>query len=182
MKENLVTIHTVSEIDYRIEDYSYQNLLTPKLDGLDSDFDQNIINEIVLWKVNRYALIKPETLELLNQIKKEDQVLDEELTMKILSKLLGKDHKGIRLAMASTILRFKNPNIYQIIDQRVYRFIFGKNFDYKLSDINGQIEIYLDYLKKLKIGCKDKNVPFSDADRIFYMMDKKWNKDKKLKY
>lgn len=32
---------------------------------------------------------------------------------------------GIRLPMASTILRFKNPNVYQIIDQRAYRFLTG---------------------------------------------------------
>ena len=82
------------------------------------------INEIILWKVNRYAAIDTETLKLINQIKKEDTQLNTELTCAILLRLLGKYQKGVRLAMASTILRFKNPKVYQIIDQRVYRFIY----------------------------------------------------------
>ena len=35
--------------------------------------------------------------------------------------------KGIDLAMASTILRFRNPNVFQIIDKRAYRAVYGKN-------------------------------------------------------
>lgn len=182
MKEKLKTIDTVPEVDCKIEDYTYQSLLTPKLDDLYGEFDQNIINEIVLWKVNRYGLIEPETLDMLNQIKKEDKVLDVELTREILFELLGKGHKGIRLAMASTILRFKNPNIYQIIDQRVYRFILGEELKYSLTNIEEQSDIYLKYLKKLKQVCAQKKIDFREADRILYMMDKKHNTNNKLKY
>lgn len=107
MKEKIETIETVPDVDCKLQDYNYQDLLTPKLDELEGDFDQDVINEIVLWKVNRYALLEPETLDLLNKIKKEDEVLDKKLTQEILTQLLGKGHKGIRLAMASTILRFK---------------------------------------------------------------------------
>lgn len=180
MKERLETVNTVPKIGCKIEDYNYQVLITPKLDDLDDDFDQDIINEVVLWKVNRYALIEPGTFELLNQIKKGNKVLDEILTKKILFELLGKGQKGIRLAMASTILRFKNPNIYQIIDQRVYRFIYGEELVYKVSDVDKQIEIYLNYLKKLHEVCEDKKIQFSKADRILYMMDKKHNSKIKL--
>ena len=105
--------------------YKYQAELTLELDKLETNFNQEIINEIVLWKVNRYVLMQKDTLELLNKIKKTDNILNEELTILILKKLLDKDQKGIQLAMASTILRFKNPSIYQIIDQRVYRFIYN---------------------------------------------------------
>ena len=181
MKEKIETIDTVERIDCELEEYSYQDLLTPNLDRLNGDFDQQVINEIVLWKVNRYAQIEPETLALLNQIKKEDQVLDNELTRRILSDLLGKDHKGIRLAMASTILRFKNPNIYQILDQRVFRFIFGRDLKYSLTNIEEQIELYFEYLEKLKEVCKQYKIDFKEADRILYMMDKKHNKEIKLK-
>ena len=181
MKEQIKTIHDVPEIDCQIEDYSYQDLLTPKLDDVNVDFDQETINEIVLWKVNRYALIEPKTLARLNQIRKEDEVLNEELTRQILLELLGKGHKGIRLAMASTILRFKNPKVYQIIDQRVYRFIFGKELKYSLTNVEEQIEIYFKYLQRLKVVCEQKNIDFRDADRILYMMDKKHNAGKKLK-
>ena len=49
------------------------------------------------------------------------KVLNKEKTCEILTSLLKT--KGVQLAMASTILRFRNPNIFQIIDQRVYRVI-----------------------------------------------------------
>lgn len=38
--------------------YKYQEELTPKLDELEADFNQEIINEIALWKVNRYVLLQ----------------------------------------------------------------------------------------------------------------------------
>ena len=182
MKKNIKTIETVADVDCKIEDYSYQDLLTSKLDDLNGNLNQEIINEIVLWKVNRYALIKPETLDLLNKIKKEDQVLDKELTTEILTKLLGKGHKGIRLAMASTILRFKNPNVYQILDQRVYRFICGEELKYSVTNIEEQIKTYFQYLERLKEVCDEKNIDFRESDRILYMMDRKWNSNNKLKY
>ena len=113
---------TINEIipsadDIKNSVYNYQTSLTSKLDKLDTEFNQDIINEIVLWKVNRYAAIDNETLNLINQIKKEDTQLNVKLTSTILLRLLCKEQKGFRLAMASTILRFKNPKIYQIIDQ-----------------------------------------------------------------
>jgi hypothetical protein len=39
--------------------YKYQPELTGRLDRVgDLDFTQELINEIVLWKVNRYAFLK----------------------------------------------------------------------------------------------------------------------------
>lgn len=116
---------TINEIAPSADDiknsvYNYQTERTTKLDNLDTDFNQDIINEIVLWKVNRYAAIDNETLNLINQIKKDDTQINPELTRAILLQLLSKEQKGFRLAMASTVLRFKNPKIYQIIDQRVF--------------------------------------------------------------
>ena len=95
--------------------------------------------------------------------------------------LLGKEQKGVRLAMASTILRFKNPNVYQIIDQRVYRFLYGEELKYSDTNINEQINIYLDYLQKLKAVCIEFNLDFKTADRILYSMDKIYNVDENLK-
>ncbi len=77
--------------------------------------------------------------------------------------------------MASTILRFRNKNIYQIIDQRAYRFLKGKNLKLK-ANIESQIELYLSYLKKLRGKCDELNIPFENADRIFYMLDKDLNR------
>ena len=61
---------TTTELEFDNTLYSYQTELTSKLDNLNNDFDQDIINEIVLWKVNRFASVDIETLNLLNQIKK----------------------------------------------------------------------------------------------------------------
>lgn len=176
---------TIFDIEITNEDlqnvnYKYQLELTSKLDGLDDDFNQEIINEIVLWKVNRYSFLDDETFSVLNKINKVDLVLDIELTTEILTKLLNT--KGIQLAMASTILRFKNPNIYQIIDQRVYRFIYGIEMPKYFSSIEKQIDFYIEYLQKLKQVCIEKGIDFNLSDRIIYELDKLHNKEIKIKY
>lgn len=170
---------TPNENDLDISSFKYQAELTKKLDSLNSDFNQEIINEIILWKVNRYAKFDEETLNLLNKINQNDENLNQNLTGDILLKLLNQ--KGVRLAMASTILRFKNPKIYQIIDQRVYRFIYGKELKYSETNMNLQIIIYIDYIEKLKEVCEKYQIKFEDADRILYKMDKDYNKKLKLK-
>ncbi len=58
----------ISENHLKLEKYNYQPKLTAKLDKLNKDFDQDIINQIVLWKVNRFAEIDNATLILLNSI------------------------------------------------------------------------------------------------------------------
>lgn len=84
--------------------------------------------------------------------------------------------------MASTILRFKNPNIYQIIDQRVYRFIYGIEMPKYFSSIEKQIDFYIEYLQKLKQVCIEKGIDFNLSDRIIYELDKLHNKEIKIKY
>lgn len=159
-------------------EFNYQSELTEKLDNVNSDFNQEFINEIVLWKINRYAKLTTETLNLLNRIDQESEFIDLDLTGKILMNLL--ETKGIRLPMASTILRFKNPNIYQIIDQRVYRIIYGTELKLKYNP-NDNIIQYLDYLTDLQKVCDNFQIPFSESDRILYSYDKKVN-DKNIKY
>jgi hypothetical protein len=87
--------------------------------------------------------------------------------------------------MASTILRFKNPFLYQIIDQRVYRILYeGKRL--KLPDHSSeknradQIDLYIKYLYDLKLTCINFKISFEKADRILYMADKRVNKNHKL--
>lgn len=172
---------TPTEKELLNSDYNYQSELTAKLDALEADFTQDTINEIVLWKINRFAALDEQTLSLLNQISKDDRVLNLELTKQVLARLLQKQQKGIRLAMASTILRFKNPSLYQIIDQRVYRFIYGKELIYSVNNTDQQIALYLDYLTKLRQVCEVYRIAFEQADRVFYSMDKTHNSDLKLK-
>ena len=162
------------------EKYNFQSELTEKLDLISSDFDQGIVNQIVLWKVNRYAEIDNETLSLINEIDRNDNFINESLTVNILENLLAT--KGIQLAMASTILRFKNPNVYQIIDQRVYRFIYGENIPKYFSSIEKQVQLYLDYLQILKNICQEKQINFEQSDRILYQLDKEFNEDEKINY
>lgn len=171
---------TIFDIDYNSEEieFNYQNKLTRRLDILSGDFDQSIINEIVLWKINRYAELNEPALDLLNQINKRSKKINIELTKKVLEALLNT--KGIKLPMASTILRFKNPNLYQIIDQRAYRFIYKKELKIP-NRTAGQIDLYLDYLSKLREVCVECNIPFHYSDRILYSLDKKYNKNDKLK-
>ena len=177
----MITINDIEITEEHIknEKYNFQPELTEKLDLISSDFDQEIVNQIVLWKVNRYAEIDNETLSLIITIDRNESNINESLTTNILEKLLLT--KGVKLAMASTILRFKSPKIYQIIDQRVYRLIYGKNIPTYFSNIEKQVSLYLEYLKQLKRICKEKNINFEQSDRILYQLDKDENKTIKLK-
>lgn len=188
-KENSSGDHkTIFNSNFKIleedNNFNYQPELTQKLDSLESDFNQNILNEIILWKVNRYANFEDDTIRAINNINSEVRVLNKEKTASLLRLLLRT--KGVKLAMASTILRFKNPDVYQIIDQRVYRVIYDGqelNLSGYLNDekIEQQIELYFKYLEDLKEVCLKFKIPFSKSDRILYMVDKRINKNKKLK-
>ena len=133
----------ITENDLKFE---YQEYLTKKLDSNSTDFDQNTLNEIVLWKVNRYAEFDTDLISLINSIERDETEIDTDKTKLILRSLLKTN--GVQLAMASTILRYRNPSIYQIIDQRVYRIIY-ENQELKLNtylsekNLNYQIELYL---------------------------------------
>ena len=168
------------QLEQRDQEFVYQIDLTAKLDKSTALFDQEIINEIVLWKVNRYASVDNDTIKLLNDIDPNATEIDTEKTKKILKNLIQK--KGIQLAMASTILRFKNKNIYQIIDQRVYRIIY-KDKKLKLKthpndkNLNEQIDLYFQYLQDLKNVCIKLKIPFDKSDRILFMADKRINQD-----
>lgn len=172
-------------IKYKKEGFDYQKELTVKLDKTKSQFNQELLNEIVLWKVNRYALFNSTLINEINTISSW-KVLNKEKTRKILTSLLKT--KGVQLAMASTILRFRNPNIFQIIDQRAYRVIKGDPL--KLSQIketsrettiNKQIDVYIEYLEEIREKCKKLDVDFDDADRVLYIIDKNINKSVKIK-
>lgn len=164
------------------KEYQYQKVLTLKLDEIDTEFTPDIINLIVLWKVNRYPEMDNECLDLINKIP-NTETLDEAFTREVLHKLLNT--KGIQLPIASTILRFKNPYVFQIIDQRVYRILYNEKLEIKTtkSDKNIQysINLYLKYLKDLRIEAFKLGIELYKADRILYMADKRLNKGIKLK-
>lgn len=185
-EKEITTYETIESIDgYRDlkTNYDHQEIITPILDEYSKSgrsFDQSIINEIVLWKVNRYASLNAEgsdALTLINKIPHDSKERNKNLTADALTALLK--CKGIRLPMATTILRFRNPQIYQLIDQRVYRFLgypgtipTGKTG----NKIKAQIDIYEDYLETLETACDKLGVNFDVSDRIFYLADKGENK------
>lgn len=173
---------TVFDNNFRVDEadtiFNYQKELTPILDLKNSDFDQQIINEILLWKLNRYAKISSQALDLINEIDISTDEINEDLTREVLKQLLLT--KGIQLPMASTILRFRNKKIYQIIDQRVFRIIYpGKklkiNPTLNVKNISIQVDLYIQYLNDLKKVCHQFRIEFENVDRILYMADKRIN-------
>ena len=146
-------------------------------------FDQNTVNEIVLWKINRFAKLTPETMSFINSIESTRSELNVDLTTKILENLLYTS--GIRLPIASTILRFKAPHIYQIIDQRAYRYLYGKELNLQpptKSTISSQIELYINYIMELRKLPERTGWDFCMLDRILYCKDLEFNTDLKIKY
>lgn len=172
------TLNKLNNLNIEYE-FNYQKDLTEYLDSYEDDFNQSTIDKIVLWKTNRYAELDKVSIDLLNRIKTNSKKINIELTKDILTKLLNT--KGIRLAMASTILRFKNPNIYQIIDQRAFRIINKEELIIP-SRIEEQINLYLKYLDDLNFISKEYDLEFKILDRFLYTLDKKHNKDIKIKY
>lgn len=160
-----------------LENYQYHPELTKKLDAMTAeDFNQEMLFEIVLWKLSRYPYLQPEIFGELKEIAtlgpKEHREAEP-----ILRKLLASP--GIRLPMASTILRFLNPTVFQIIDDRAYRVlrpgeplypdkpVSGKRFEKYLVNSTA---IYFEYLDTLHEVVSEK-LPFELADRILYQLD-----------
>lgn len=157
--------------------YAYNPSLTKELDNLSPDLlTLECLYKIVLWKVNRFPIFA-NPAQLLTQLKLASGFEKKENARALLEMLLKTP--GIALPMASTILRFINPNVFQIIDDRAYRVLFPGEKKYpaktkKVSDtyVNESLRIYFDYLDRLQEICGPQ-LPFKDADRILYMLDKK---------
>lgn len=154
--------------------YHYQPELTKRLDNLNNiSFDQSLINEIVLWKVNRYVRISDgniEQFEKLKVLKEGEHKRGEE----VLKALLGIN--GADLPMASTILRFINPKVFQIIDRHAYRAVYGKKYPlFQATRTERKISLYFDYISDLIDLCRTKHLEFTTIDRLLYIFDKKNN-------
>ena len=157
-----------------LSEYKYQPKLTTKLDNLaGKSFDQELLNEIILWKVNRYATINEELLGKLDSLKKLRRG-EHRKGEKVLLELLKV--KGVDIAMASTILRFRNPDVYQIIDRHAYRAIYGAKYPlYATSPSDRKIGLYFDYIDKLIEISMKKGLEYKTLDRLLYVFDKQLN-------
>ena len=132
--------------------------------------------EIVLWKVNRYPEIDDSIISDINDLRK---TYTKEKAINVLRSLLNK--RGFDLPMASTVLRFACPNELQIIDQRVYRFIYPDKNKLALPfNKEEKIRLYFNYIDKLKEICNQYGIAFNEADRLLYQLDKVHNRDKPI--
>ncbi len=167
--------------------YEYQPIMTEILKEIEPAevFDQARINEIVLWKVNRYAELAKDALEAVDAVK---ALVHGEHKTEIAKKAMGALLRagGVDLPMASTILRFRNPEVFQIIDKRAYRTAMGDELVLSVKTksvkpepirryINNRLDIYETYLEKLIEIEGITGIAFKDMDRALYVYDKKIN-------
>ncbi len=163
-----------------LKSYSYQPFLTKKLDSLyNVTFTQFIINEIVLWKVDRYAALNSDILLAIEDLKVLTTGMHRQAETTLESLL---NTRGVDLPMASAFLRFRNPKAFQIIDRRAYRAIYGRDYPlHTKSPIQRKISTYFEYLDKLIELCKKRNLDFQIIDRLLYEFDKRINRNLKKK-
>jgi thermostable 8-oxoguanine DNA glycosylase len=160
------------------ENYKFQSVLTDKLDAMSGEFNEMTLLEIVLWKTNRYPEYTSALIDDINSLRNQFSVDKAKNLLKDLLSLRGFD-----LPMASTVLRFACPDHFQIIDQRVYRFINEEADVFKKPYNNDKkVEMYFEYLDKLRIVCDTYDIPFSKSDRILYQLDKDFNGDHPINY
>jgi thermostable 8-oxoguanine DNA glycosylase len=162
------------DLNIFLAQYNYQSELTGRLDDLENTaIDQSLIDEIVLWKVNRYVRISDDNIAQIERLKVL-QAGEHKKSDEVLRVLLNVN--GVDLPMASTILRFTNPKVFQIIDRHAYRAVYGKKYPaYQSTPAARKISLYFDYIDELIELCKLKALTFTTIDRLLYIFDKKNN-------
>ena len=150
-----------------------------------SDYRENkdIINEIVLWKMNRRPQVDENVIENLyglDILGTPLEAAESELTAQVVELLLLS--KGMQLPMASTVLHFYFPSIYPIIDQRAYRELYGEEYPKYITKVETQVKMYMKYISDCyqyqQKQCPE--IPFAKIDKVLYQMDKE--KGFKVKY
>lgn len=154
-----------------------------KADKTNYQENADIINSIVLWKMNRRPQVSETLIEaiyMLKAIKTPIEAVASELTAKVVTELLCS--KGMRLPMASTVLHFYYPDIYPIIDQRAYRELYGEEYPKNTSKVETLVALYVKYIgdcyQYQQKNCSE--IPFAKIDKVLYQLDKE--KGFKVKY
>lgn len=154
-----------------------------------------VVNEIVLWKLNRQVEIDNRLLERIKALKcsrkyfKNRTQEEQKEIESILNELLNS--VGVKIAMASTILKMFHPDIFPIIDRRAYHcmWIYKKRIkesansqpedsESELKEYWGKkknIEIYLQYMDDCYEYFYDvlqEKIEFQKVDQILYQIDK----------
>lgn len=173
-----------------LKNYKYdagENILNRIKSSSDEKEQLDIINMIILWKINRRAIIDSKTIKELMNIKAinlDNLEENQDKLKKCFNDLIFS--KGIHLAMASTILHFYNPDTFPIIDQRAYRELHSEEIPPQEMPQNikkkDAFDIYYKYIfdckKYWKENCKELN--FSDIDKVLYQLDK--DRGNKVRY
>ena len=152
--------------------------------GKDERENRDIINSIVLWKINRQVDIGIElfiAIKTLNILPSNIKTNEKEIK-KIVFDLL--EVKGVKIAMASTILKMFYPDSFPIIDQRAYRELNGEDLpDYYGASANQRYaDLYFQYILDCHVYNKSvcPNINFDDIDKVLYQLD--LEKGNKVKY
>lgn len=131
--------------------------------------DADILNAIVLWKINRQVKLDFRTIEQLNSITAEVTSPETALAHKdlrwLVEKLIGS--KGVGLPVASAILKQYCPNAFPIIDQRAFFLLHCQ----RLPN-NAGVNIYLNYIKDCADIASNYGIPFEKVDEVLYQIDK----------
>lgn len=137
--------------------------------------NQDIIRQIVLWKLNRTPWVDQNAmreLRALAALQTPQEAGVSVLAHGAIVSLLA--CKGLKLPMVSTILHFYYPQVFPIIDQRAYRELYGKRYPQYLTGAKTLAEIYLQYILDLcaywEENCPE--LPFSQLDKVLYQLDK----------
>ena len=152
--------------------------------GKDERENRDIINSIVLWKINRQVDIGTELFIAIKNLNIAPSIIKtkEKEIKEIVFDLL--ETKGVKIAMASTILKMFYPDSFPIIDQRAYRELNGEDLpDYYGASANQRYaDLYFQYIldcyKYNQSVCP--NINFDDIDKVLYQLD--LEKGNKVKY
>jgi hypothetical protein len=87
------------------------------------------------------------------------------------------DCHGVDLALASAILRFRNPEVFQVIDRHAYRAVYGSDYPLSTKSLSDRkVSLYFQYVDDLVDLCADKRLAFRTIDRVLYKFDQANNR------
>lgn len=180
-----VKTKTYSTAKAALDDYNYASCekIIDRIKNCDFKNERenaDIINEIVLWKINRLPKIDNELIiaikDLSYKVTTYDNVNAHKNEIAVIYNKLIKS-TGVNAAMASTVLKMFMPEALPIIDQRAYREIFnGEEMPSKVD-----CDTYLKYVDEvIKQFNNERGIDFSNMDKVLYQRDKA--KGNKIKY
>lgn len=160
-------------------DYASPDSIIDRIQHCDFDNEMeagDIINSIVLWKINRQVKLDINLITKIKNLPCDNVEIVYKYKIEICDILLSLlKTNGVKIAMASTILKMFKPLAFPIIDQRAYRVIYGKDFPryYGESSFSKYIDLYMQYINDCLDYQQTKcpNIPFNKIDELLYQID-----------